>query len=152
MVSEQKDVVCIETDPVTLTNIKIAKAPITISPSKLSTTYASGKYFQVKVTNSKTKNPVSGAKLKLKVYTGKKYKTITVTTNSKGIAKYSASTLSIGTHKIIVSNGQTAYFTGTSKTSSAKVSKASYTIVAPVTTNVYKQTGTFKITVKNKTV
>ena len=133
-----------------LSNIKISKAPITITPTKLSTTYASGKYFQVKVVNSKTKKVVSGAKLKLKVYTGKKAKTVTVTTNSKGIAKYNTGKLAMGTHKVIVTNGQTAYFTGAKKTSSIKITKASYNIVAPKVTNVYKKAGSFKITVKNK--
>ncbi len=140
----------IKASAVTLNGIKIAKAPITITPTKLSTTYASGKNFQVKVINSKTKKVVSGTKLSLKVYTGKKYKTVTVKTNSKGIATYAASTLAIGTHKIIVSNAQTNLYTGSAKTSSVKISKASYNIIAPTVTNGYKQAGSFKITVKNK--
>ena len=37
--------------------------------------------------------PLPIVKLALKVYTGKKYKPVTVTTNSKGIAKYSISSL-----------------------------------------------------------
>ena len=135
---------------VKLTGIKIAKIPIAIAPTKLSTTYDSGKYFQIKVKNSKTGKVVSGVKLKLKVYTGKKYKTVTVTTNSKGIAKYAASKLAIGTHKIIVTNGQTAYYTGSKKTSSVKVAKASYKVTAPAVTKAYKKAGAFKITVKNK--
>ena len=140
----------VNVDPIQLNNIKIAKAPITITPTKLSTTYDSGKVFQVKVVNSKTNKPVSGLKLKLQVYTGSSSKTVTVTTDSKGIAKYtSASKLSVGTHKVIVSNAQTADCTGSKKTSSIVVSKASYNIVAPKVTNPYK-VGNFKITVKNK--
>ena len=135
---------------VTLKNIKISKSSATITPTKLSTTYASGKYFQVKVVNSKTKKAISGVKLNLKVYTGKKYKTVTVTTNSKGIAKYSASTLGIGTHKVVVSLKDTKYITAKSKKSSVKVSKATLKISAPKVTNQYKQAESFKVTVKNK--
>ena len=47
---------------------------ISLSVSKLSTTYGSGKYFKVKAIDSKTKKPVVNVKLILKVYSGKKYK------------------------------------------------------------------------------
>lgn len=137
-------------DSVKLSSIKIAKSPATITPTKLSTTYASGKYFQVKVINTKTKKAMSGVKLTLKVYTGKKSKTVAVTTNSKGIAKYSASTLGIGTHKIVVSVKDTKSISAKSKTSSVKISKATLKISAPKVTNAYKQSETFKVTVKNK--
>lgn len=133
-----------------LNGIKIEKASATITPTKLTTTYASGKNFQVKLVNSKTKATIANVKLTLKVYTGKKYKTVTVKTDSKGIAKYSASTLSIGTHKIVVSIKDTKYVSAASKTSSVKVTKATYLITAPQVTNGYKQTGTFKVVVKNK--
>ena len=141
----------IDVSPVTLNNVEIQKAPITISPTKLTTTYKSGKYFQVKVTNSKTKKLVSGAKLNIKIYTGSsKYLNYIGTTNSKGILKVDTASLSIGTHKVVVSNALTKYFDGAQKTSSIKISKASYKISAPKATNVYKQSQTFKITVKNK--
>lgn len=136
-------------DSVNVKSIKIVKAPVKIIPKKLSTTYGSGKYFQVKVVNSKTNNPISGVKLSLKVYTGKKYKTVTITTNSKGIAKYSASTLKVGSHKIVASLKNKKLFSGKAKTSSIKVSKAKITISAPKSVSVYKS-GTFKVTVKNK--
>ena len=82
-------------------NVKVSKQSIIIKTKKLTTTYSSGKTFDITVVDSQNK-PVSGVKLTLKVYTGKKYKTVTVTTNSKGIAKYKASTLSKGTHKIVI--------------------------------------------------
>lgn len=135
---------------VKIDSIKITKIPVAITPTKLSTTFNSGKYFQVKVVNSDTKKAISGVKLNLKVYTGKKYKTVTVATDSKGIAKYPASTLSLSTHKIIVSVKDTKVFSATSKTSSIIVSKATLKISAPKTTNVYKGAETFKVTVKNK--
>lgn len=139
----------INVNPITIDTIDIAKAPITITPIKLSTTYDSGKNFQVKVVNTVTNKVVSGLKLTLKVYTGSKYITRTITTDANGIAKYAASKLSVATHKVIVSNGQSADATGSQKTSSIVISKATYDIVAPKVTNPYN-VGNFKITVKNK--
>lgn len=140
----------IDASSASLTNINIAKTPLTVSPTKLSTTYASGKYFQIKVTNTQTKSPVSGVKLKLQVYTKNKAKTVTVTTDANGIAKYDGSSLALGTHKVIVNIADTTYFSGAKKTSSIVVSKATYKVTAPSVTNAYKQAGTFQVTVKNK--
>lgn len=133
-----------------LSEFEIYKAPAKITPTKLSTTYKSGKYFQVKVINSKTEKAMGGVKLILKVYTGKKYKKVTVTTNNNGIAKYAASGLALGTHNVIVSPADTKYLTASSKKSSIKISKASISISAPKVTNEYKKSQTFKVTVKNK--
>ena len=137
-----------EVDSVKMDSIKIVKAPVSITPTKLSTTYASGKYFQIKVVNTKTNNALPGVKLTLKVYTGKKYRKVTVTTASNGIAKYSTSKLALGTHKIVVSPNSKDV-SGSSKESSVKVSKAAITLLAPKVVNVYKS-GTFKVSVKNK--
>ncbi|WP_305557850.1 hypothetical protein [Methanobrevibacter sp. V74] len=61
------------------TRFKINKVTqVDISPTKLTTTYDSGKYFQIKVT--KDSKPMVGVKLKIKVYAGNKYKTISLTT------------------------------------------------------------------------
>lgn len=139
-----------DAEPVKLSAIKIHKASATLTPSKLSTTYASGKNFQVRVVNSKTKKAIPNVKLALKVFTGKKYKTVTVKTDSKGIAKYSASTLTIGTHKIVANVKDTKHISAKSKTSSVKVSKAALRISAPEVTNHYKQSEYFRVTVKNK--
>ena len=123
---------------------------VTITPYKLSTTYGSGRYFQVKVIDSKTKKPIPNLKLILKVYTGKKYKKITKTSNSKGIVKYYASTLAIGKHKVIISPKNSKKFISKSKTSWIKISKAKLIISAPKATNYYKFSEKFQIKVLNK--
>jgi len=123
---------------------------ISLKPSKLSTTYGSGKYFKVKVLDGKTKKAVPDVKLILKVYTGKKYKKITATSDCDGIAKYSASTLSIGSHKVIVNVKDSKLFKTEKKTSAIKISKAKLTISAPKTTGYYKENKKYKITIKNK--
>lgn len=94
---------------------------VTLKPVKLSTTYSSGKYFKVKAVDSKTKKPVPKVKVNLKVFTGKKYKKTTITTDSKGVAKYSASYLKVGKHKVIVSSKQ---YKAKAKSSSIKISQA----------------------------
>lgn len=76
---------------------------ITLKPTKLTTTYKSGKYFKVKAINTKTKKPVPNVKILLKVFTGKKYKKIIVKTDTAGITKYKTSKLSLGKHKVIIS-------------------------------------------------
>lgn len=75
---------------------------VSLKTSSLSTTYGSGKYLKVSALDS-IKKPVSKLKLTLKVFTGKKYKTVTKTTDSKGVVKYFASKLSVGKHKVIIS-------------------------------------------------
>ena len=118
---------------------------VSLKTTKLSTSYNSGKYFNIKAIDSKTKKPAKNFKVNLKVKNGKKYKKLTIKTDSKGIAKYSASKLSIGKHKVIVSakNSKT-------KTSSITIKKAKLSISAPKITHKSKDGKKFKITVKNK--
>lgn len=123
---------------------------ISLSVSKLSTTYGSGKYFKVKAIDSKTKKPVVNVKLILKVYSGKKYKKVTATTDSNGIAKYYASNLGIGTHKVTINVKDSKKFLSKMKYSSIKISKAKLKISAPKITGYYKESKRYKIAVKNR--
>lgn len=89
--------------------ISIKKAPTTISAPKVSARYKKSKYFKVTVKSKVTKKVVSGVKVKIKVYTGKKYKTYTVATNKKGIAKINTKKLRRGKHKVVISSGNKNY-------------------------------------------
>ena len=131
-------------------NTSTGPKSVTLSPSKLSTTYRSGKYFKVKVIDSKTKKPVAKVKLILKVYTGKKYKKFIKTTDSKGIAKLYASTLSIGSHKVTVNVKDSKLYISKKKTSLIKISKAKPIISASNKTSYYKESKKYKIIIKNK--
>jgi 5-hydroxyisourate hydrolase-like protein (transthyretin family) len=131
-------------------HITINKVIVKIKASKLSTTYKSGKYFITKIINSKTKKGISGVKVILKVYTGKKAKTVTLTSNSKGNVKYQSSKLDIGKHKIVLKVKSTTKITGITKTSYIKVYRAALNISAPFKTKLYKKAGRFTVTVKNK--
>jgi|GEM_PF-1529965 hypothetical protein len=102
--------------------IVIKKAPTKLTPKKLTAKKGAKKYFQVKVTNKKTKKVIKGVKVKIKVYTGKKAKTYTVKTNSKGIAKISTAKLKVGSHKVIVTSAN-KYCVAKKAKSSIKIKK-----------------------------
>ena len=123
---------------------------ISLSVSKLSTTYGSGKYFKVKVIDSKAKKPVANVKLILKVYSGKKYKKITAATDSNGIAKYYASNLGIGSHKVTINVKDSKKFSSKMKYSSIKISMAKLKISAPKITAYYKESKKYNIAIKNR--
>ena len=103
-------------------NITVKKAVAVISASKLTVALKSSSIWSIKIINSKTNKPIPKMKLTLKVYTGKKYKTTTVTTKSKGVASYKTKSLGAGTHKIVVSGTHSGYRFNT-LTSSIKVIK-----------------------------
>ncbi len=90
-------------------SIKLYKAQTTVYAPKVINKYKASKYFKVKITNKNTKKVVSSLTLKIKVYTGKKYKTYTVKTNSKGIVNLNTKYLSKGTHKVVIKSGNTNY-------------------------------------------
>ena len=70
--------------------------------------YRSGSYFKIAVKDDYA-YAVGGVKLKVKVFTGKKSKTYTVKTNSRGVAKLNTKALSLGTHKVIIASGDAKY-------------------------------------------
>lgn len=127
----------------------INKIPTTVTPTALSTTYNSGKYFTLKLVDKNSKKVLSNIKLKLRVYTGTKYKDYYVTTNSNGIAKFKASTLAVGTHKVEITSANNNYAV-TKTTSTIKIAKAKTIIKAPKVTYKYKKSKYFSVTVKNK--
>ena len=86
------------------TKITVKKAPTKITAKKLTAKKGAKKYFKVTVKNKKTKKPIAGIKVKIKVYTGKKFKTYKVKTNKKGIAQLSVKSLKVGKHKVVVTS------------------------------------------------
>ena len=134
-----------------MSNIKITKAQATIQPTKLTTEYGTCKNFKVKVINSKTKKGISGVKLLLKVYTGKKAKKAYVTTDSSGVAYYSPSKLKVGKHKVKASIASNVAG-GKAKTSKITVKKASSGLSAPEVIYYYKDVkkGKYNIGIYNQ--
>lgn len=58
-------------------------------------------YFYITVKN-KFGCPLKGILLKVKVFSGNKYKNIAVKTNSTGVAKFKTNNLSLGFHRVII--------------------------------------------------
>ena len=102
--------------------IVIKKAPTKLTPKKLTAKKGVKKYFQVTVKNIKTKKVIKGVKIKIKVFTGKKYKAYTVKTNSKGIANLNVKSIKVGTHKVIVSSAN-KYCVAKTARSTIKITK-----------------------------
>lgn len=87
--------------------INIKKATTTIKAPKVVNKFKKSKYF--KITVKSNKKAVKKLELKLKVFTGKKYKTYTVTTNKNGLAKFNTKSLKAGKHKVVISSGNPNY-------------------------------------------
>lgn len=102
--------------------IVIKKAPAKLTPKKLTAKKGAKSYFKVTVKNKKTKKVIKGVKVKIKVYTGKKSKTYTVKTNSKGIAKLLTKKLKVGKHKVVVSSAN-KYVTAKKAKSTIKIKR-----------------------------
>ena len=131
-------------------NESVDPAPVKqvkISAAKLTTIYKSTKKFKVKVLDSDNK-AVAGLKLKIKVYTGSKFKTFNVQTDSTGAATIKVSSLNLGKHKVVIETND-ALYSGTAS-SLIKINKR------PVTFSVKsikdKDFGLLYITVKDKTL
>lgn len=84
--------------------ITVKKAPAKFHVKKLVIKHKSGKIFKAYLKNSKNKKPVFGAKVYLKFFTGKKYKTIKCTTDKNGAIKLKTKKLSVGKHIVKLSS------------------------------------------------
>ena len=104
--------------PQITTKIVVKKTPTKLTPKKITAKKGAKKYFQVKLTNKKTKKAISGEKVKIKI----KSKTYTVKTNSKGIAKVSTKSLKVGTYKVTTSFSA-KYFSSSKAKSTIKITR-----------------------------
>ena len=102
--------------------IVIKKSPTKLIPAKKTAKKGKNAYFNVTVKNTKTKKIIAGVKVNVKVYTDKTYKTYTIKTNSKGVAKLNTKSLSVGTHKVVVSSAN-KYCVAKAVTSTIKITK-----------------------------
>ena len=99
--------------------ITVKKAKTTVKAPKVVNKYKKSEYFTVTVKNAETKKPVDYTYVKVKVYTGKNFKTYKIKTNSKGVAKLNTKNLKKGTHKVIIESGSGNYIM--SKNSQIKI-------------------------------
>lgn len=129
-------------------SITVNKANAVIKASKVTVAYKKSSLWTMTIVDSRNNKPISNFKLTLKVYTGKKYKTVTVYTNAKGVASYQTKGLSAATHKIVVSAVDNSYNFNTF-TSSIKVVKQT-ALKFKVKKKTIKTGASLSITVMNK--
>ena len=78
------------------------KTKATLKASKATVAYKKSTKWSIKLTDANGKG-ISGKNIALKIYTGSKYITKNVKTDSRGVAKYDTKSLNAGTHKIVAS-------------------------------------------------
>lgn len=81
---------------------------LSVSAPASTVMYKDSHYYEISVKNSYA-DPVKKLVLKVKAYTGKKYKTYSIKTDSKGVAKLQTNALKLGTHKISISTKNKNY-------------------------------------------
>ncbi len=129
----------------------IKSTTIVYAPDK-TLKYKKNNYYKIKVLDSH-KNYLKNTGIKVSVYTGKKSKTYSLKTDSKGVAKLDTSRLSLGTHKVVIKSGDKKY--KISKTSKVTVKKTVHKKAlklkasAPAKTVKYKANDCLKITLTN---
>lgn len=126
-------------------SVNVITAPCTVSFNKVTMTYSCINSVKGYITNSKTKNPVSGTRIKIKVYTGKSYRTYTPKLGDDGSFTINTAKLAAGKHTVEITsydkNIKMSKFT-----SSINVNKATAKIVVPKTA---KKNSKVKVKVKN---
>ena len=88
---------------------KIIKTPTKLYVKNFTADYNQSKYFKLTLKNKKTKNVLKNVRVKLRIYTGKKYKDYYVKTDVNGVAKFNTNILKIGNHKVLISPGNNKY-------------------------------------------
>lgn len=86
----------------------VEKSTAIIKASKIKVAYKKSTKWKIKLVDSKN-NPIAKTKILLKIYTGKKSKTVSVWTNAKGIATYNTKSLKAGTHKVVARLADNTY-------------------------------------------
>ena len=134
--SAQNDILANESETPSNSTLEPTQAPVEKSPakikaSKITVAQKKSTKWNIKLTDSAGK-ALSGKKLVLKIFTESKYKTVKLTTNSKGIASYNTKSLQAGTHKVRIAL-EDGSFKASEISSSIKVIKqTAIRIYAPV--------------------
>lgn len=89
--------------------LTVKKATATVKAKKITAKYKKSKYFKITVKNKASGKVVGKIKVKVKVYTGKKYKTYVLKTDKKGEVKLNTKKLSRGTHKLEITSKNKNY-------------------------------------------
>ena len=128
------------------TSGSVKKTATKVSADQVAHEYKKSKYFKVKVKDKKG-HYVKNVNIKLKIYTGSKYKVYTVKTNSKGIAKFNTKKLKLGNHKVVIRSGDSVY--DIYKTSKIFIGRKHYTILKLKVKKVLKNRDVLALRVVN---
>lgn len=90
-------------------DIMVDKCPTIVKAPEITSKFKKSKNFKITVKNKFTNKFLKKVKVKVKVYTGKKHKIYIVKTDKKGVAKLNVKKLSKGTHKVVISSGNSKY-------------------------------------------
>ena len=126
--------------------ITVKKASAKITAKKVTAYYKQGKYFTIKLTNTKNKKAIYAAKLNIKIYTSKnRYYNYNGKTGTNGQIKILIN-LKPGTYKVVVSGADSKDFSAKQVTSKIVVKKAP----TKFTLKNYKAKKYFTVKVTNK--
>ena len=96
--------------PIMISGYPEETIPLTVKAPKVSTKYKKSKYFYANFKNKATGKVLKNKKVKIRVYTGTKYKDYNLKTNKKGTVKINTKSLSKGTHKVVIYFKQVCFY------------------------------------------
>ena len=130
--------------------ITVKKASAKITAAKVTGYYKSGKVFIIKLTNTKNKKAIYGAKLNIKIFiSSNRYYNYNGQTGLDGKLKISLDSFKPGTYKVVVSKGESKNFTAKQVSSQFVLKKAPVKFTPKKLTAKKGASKYFQITVKN---
>ena len=133
-------------------SIKVIKSTAKVYAPVKTIKYNKNTYYKIKALDSH-RNPITNVMLKVKVFTGKKYRTYSIKTTSRGIAKFETGGLSLGNHIITIESADKKYkiFKSTKIIIRNTVAKKAEKLIvsAPDENVMYKNSHYYKIAVKD---
>ena len=91
------------------TSIKIKPLKLKVKAKKVTARLGQSKKFKIVLTDKKGNRIKDDVDLKIRIYTGKKYRTFEIETNRKGVAYFKLSRLSRGSHKVVIKSDDDEY-------------------------------------------
>ena len=139
-----------EANQVTKT-ITVKKASGKLTAKKVTTYYKAGKYFTVKLTNTKKKKPIYDAKVNIKIYISKnRYYNYNGKTGMNGQIKLLLDSLKPGTYKVVISCADKKDYSAKQITSKIVIKKAPAKLTPKKVSAKKGAKKYFQVKVKNK--
>ena len=131
--------------------ITVKKASGKLTAKKVTTYYKAGKYFTVKLTNTKKKKPIYDAKVNIKIYISKnRYYNYNGKTGMNGQIKLLLDSLKPGTYKVVISCADKKDYSAKQITSKIVIKKAPAKLTPKKVSAKKGAKKYFQVKVKNK--